>query len=173
MEQARRLGVRFVALGEVACPRALAACRDALPLLAVRGQLSVLSRPMVAQVELGAPQGGLFEDLAADHRPAEDALDGLHWLLAGQPAATVPPFGGKDRDLASTPVADPRTVVPPEGPVRPAREVLLDLLGATAPGIDDLAWHSALGVRVVQGELVELEMDGLVRRDASGVCVRV
>ncbi|MCX7325768.1 MAG: hypothetical protein NTZ14_15340 [Hyphomicrobiales bacterium] len=57
--------------------------------------------------------------------------------------------------------------------VRPACEVLLELLGAAALGIDDLAWHSALGVSVVQGELIELAMDGLVRRDASGGYVRV
>ncbi len=344
MEQARRLGVRFVALGEGAYPRALAACRDTPPLLAVRGQLAVLSKPMVAlvgsrnasglglkfteklarelgeagfvvvsglargidtaahraslatgtvaalagghgqiyppqneplvedliatgaavselpftmeprardfprrnrivaglslgvvvveaaarsgslitarlaneegrtvfavpgspldpraegtnqlihagarlcrsaedviselaaQVEPGPPAGGLFEAPGPDRRPAEDAPDELDWLLAGQPAGTPSRDGVKDHDRDSSAVAHAPTPEAPEGTLRPVREVLLDLLGAAALGIDDLARHSALGVRVVQGELVELEMDGLVRREASGGYVRV
>ncbi len=50
IEQARKLGVRFVALGEAGYPVPLAACQTAPPLLAVRGQLAALARPMVALV---------------------------------------------------------------------------------------------------------------------------
>jgi DNA processing protein len=50
MEQARRLGVRFVAMGEAAYPVALAASQTAPPLIAVRGRLEVLARPMVSIV---------------------------------------------------------------------------------------------------------------------------
>jgi DNA processing protein len=50
IEQARNLGVRFVALGEAGYPVPLAACQTAPPLLAVRGQLAALARPMVALV---------------------------------------------------------------------------------------------------------------------------
>ncbi len=50
IEQGRRLGVRFVALGEDGYPVPLAATRDAPPILAVRGSLAVLARPMVALV---------------------------------------------------------------------------------------------------------------------------
>jgi DNA processing protein len=50
VEQSRRLGVRFVALGEQDYPTPLAATQTAPPLLAVRGQISVLARPMVALV---------------------------------------------------------------------------------------------------------------------------
>jgi DNA processing protein len=50
IEAATRLGALFVALGEDAYPRRLAAIDDAPPLLAVRGELSSLARPMVGMV---------------------------------------------------------------------------------------------------------------------------
>jgi DNA processing protein len=50
MEQAARLGVRFVALGEPDYPRTLQAIDTAPPLLAVRGSAEVLNRPTVAMV---------------------------------------------------------------------------------------------------------------------------
>lgn len=50
VEQSRRLGVRFVALGEPSYPVALAATQTAPPLLAVRGSIDVLRRPMIALV---------------------------------------------------------------------------------------------------------------------------
>jgi DNA processing protein len=50
MEQAARLGVRFIALGEPDYPRTLQAIETAPPLLAVRGSAEVLSRPTVAIV---------------------------------------------------------------------------------------------------------------------------
>ncbi len=50
MEQARRLGVRFVAMGEAGYPPALMASATAPPLLAVRGRVEVLARPMVSIV---------------------------------------------------------------------------------------------------------------------------
>jgi DNA processing protein len=50
VEQARRLGVRFVAMGEAGYPVPLAASQGAPPLIAVRGNLQALARPMVALV---------------------------------------------------------------------------------------------------------------------------
>jgi DNA processing protein len=50
MEAARRLGVRLVARFEQAYPQRLAAIDDAPPLVALRGDLAVLSRPAVAIV---------------------------------------------------------------------------------------------------------------------------
>jgi DNA processing protein len=47
---AAKLGVTFVALGEEAYPKALAASADAPPLIALRGEPSVLQRPMLAIV---------------------------------------------------------------------------------------------------------------------------
>ncbi len=49
-EQSRRLGIRFVALGEPGYPPALAAMATAPPLIAVRGLASALQRPMVSLV---------------------------------------------------------------------------------------------------------------------------
>ena len=50
MEAAHRLGVRFVTSFETAYPRRLAAIDDAPPLVALRGDLALLSRPIVAIV---------------------------------------------------------------------------------------------------------------------------
>ena len=50
LQAASRLGAVFVALGEAAYPRRLAAIDDAPPLVAVRGELSSLARPMVGMV---------------------------------------------------------------------------------------------------------------------------
>ena len=50
MEIARRLGAQFVATCEAAYPRRLAAIDDAPPLIAVRGNLAALTRPMIAMV---------------------------------------------------------------------------------------------------------------------------
>lgn len=50
LEQAARLGARFVALGEPEYPRALQAIDTAPPLIAVRGAADVLKGPMVAIV---------------------------------------------------------------------------------------------------------------------------
>jgi DNA processing protein len=47
---AQRLGVIFVALGETDYPRQLQAVDDAPPLLAVRGEVATLNRPIVALV---------------------------------------------------------------------------------------------------------------------------
>ena len=47
---AQRLGVELVATPEAAYPQRLAAIDDAPPLLAVRGNLAALSRPMIAMV---------------------------------------------------------------------------------------------------------------------------
>jgi DNA processing protein len=49
-ECARRLRAQFIASGEAAYPQRLAAIDDAPPLLAVRGNLAALSRPMIAIV---------------------------------------------------------------------------------------------------------------------------
>lgn len=345
LEQCRRLGVRFVGLGEETYPRALAACRDAPPLLAVRGQLSVLSKPMVAlvgsrnasglglkfterlarglgeagfvvvsglargidtaahqaslgtgtvaalagghgriyppqneplvedliltgaavselpftmeprardfprrnrivaglslgvvvveaaarsgslitarlaneegrtvfavpgspldpraegtnqlihagarlcrsaedviaelapQVEQGIQTHGLFEGgRAAYARDDEDALDELDWLLVEMQADPRTPAAPGERAPAANVMAGPEPTVNDHMAAAQPREILLDLLGTTALGIDDLARHSALGVRVVQGELIELEMAGLVRREPAGGYVRV
>jgi DNA processing protein len=50
IEAAERLGVSFIALDEAAYPRRLAAIDDAPPLIAVRGNLAALARPMVGMV---------------------------------------------------------------------------------------------------------------------------
>ena len=50
IETARRLGATFVATCETAYPHRLAAIDDAPPLIAVRGNLAALARPMVALV---------------------------------------------------------------------------------------------------------------------------
>lgn len=50
MEAARRLGASFIAMGEQAYPPALRAIDAPPPLIAVKGDLSVLQRPMVAIV---------------------------------------------------------------------------------------------------------------------------
>jgi DNA processing protein len=50
IETARRMGAEFVATSEAAYPHRLATIDDAPPLLAVRGNLGVLSRPMIAMV---------------------------------------------------------------------------------------------------------------------------
>jgi DNA processing protein len=50
MEAARDLGVDFVAIGEAAYPQRLAAIDDAPPLVALRGDAAVFSRPIVAIV---------------------------------------------------------------------------------------------------------------------------
>ena len=50
LEQSRRLGVRFVALGEQGYPPALAALSTAPPLIAIRGHMPALQRPMVSLV---------------------------------------------------------------------------------------------------------------------------
>jgi DNA processing protein len=50
MERARKLGIRFLAAGEAGYPAPLAATDSAPPLLAVRGNLDILSQPMVALV---------------------------------------------------------------------------------------------------------------------------
>ena len=49
-EAAKRLGVAFIASGEDAYPKALAAAADAPPLIGVRGQIAALQRPMVSIV---------------------------------------------------------------------------------------------------------------------------
>jgi len=50
VETARRMGAEFVAITETAYPHRLTAIDDAPPLIAVRGNLSALSRPMIAMV---------------------------------------------------------------------------------------------------------------------------
>lgn len=50
MEQARKLGVRFIGMGEAGYPAPLAASQGAPPLIAVRGSIAALARPMVAIV---------------------------------------------------------------------------------------------------------------------------
>src|SRR5947209_8317931 len=50
IETAARLGATFVASGQPAYPHRLAAIDDAPPLLAVRGNLATLTRPMIAIV---------------------------------------------------------------------------------------------------------------------------
>ena len=50
LRAAERIGVRFVALGEADYPARLAATDDAPPLLAVRGPIAALARPMLAIV---------------------------------------------------------------------------------------------------------------------------
>jgi DNA processing protein len=50
IEAAHRLGARFVGLGEAAYPHRLAAIDDAPPLIAVRGNMDGLARPMVGIV---------------------------------------------------------------------------------------------------------------------------
>lgn len=50
MAAARRLGVRFIALGEPEYPAALRTIDSAPPVIAIRGEFAVLSRPMVAVV---------------------------------------------------------------------------------------------------------------------------
>ncbi len=50
VEQTRRLGGRFLALGEVGYPKPLAATQTAPPLIAVRGRIEALAKPMVALV---------------------------------------------------------------------------------------------------------------------------
>jgi len=50
IDAAARLGAKFVATCEPAYPHRLAAIDDAPPLLAVRGNLAALARPMVAMV---------------------------------------------------------------------------------------------------------------------------
>jgi DNA processing protein len=50
LDEARRQGVRFIALGESDYPARLQAIDDPPPLLAVRGNASILSKPMVAIV---------------------------------------------------------------------------------------------------------------------------
>jgi len=50
MEAARRLGAQFIATSEDAYPARLAAIDDAPPLIAVRGNLAALMRPMIAMV---------------------------------------------------------------------------------------------------------------------------
>ncbi len=50
IKAARSLGVSFVALGETGYPSRLAMIDDAPPLIAVRGNLATLARPMVAVV---------------------------------------------------------------------------------------------------------------------------
>ncbi|MGL4439970.1 MAG: DNA-processing protein DprA [Bosea sp. (in: a-proteobacteria)] len=50
VEQSRRLGVRFVAMGEAGYPVPLAASQSAPPLIAVRGNLAALAKPMIALV---------------------------------------------------------------------------------------------------------------------------
>jgi DNA processing protein len=50
IETAGRMGAEFVAISEAAYPHRLAAIDDAPPLLAVRGDLAALSRPMIAMV---------------------------------------------------------------------------------------------------------------------------
>jgi predicted Rossmann fold nucleotide-binding protein DprA/Smf involved in DNA uptake len=57
-----------------------------------------------------------------------------------------------------------------EGSVAAAQ--LLDLIGHSAVAADDLARLSGMPVRVLHGELLDLEMQGLVRRDVSGGYVR-
>ena len=50
IDAAARLGVGFIGLGEPSYPRRLLATDDPPPLLAVRGDVAVLARPMVAMV---------------------------------------------------------------------------------------------------------------------------
>mgnify|MGYP001275738069 CR=1 FL=1 len=50
MAAARRVGVRFIALGEPDYPATLRTIDSAPPIIAVRGELAVLARPMVAVV---------------------------------------------------------------------------------------------------------------------------
>ena len=50
MDVAHRMGARFIALGEPDYPAALRLIDDAPPLIAVRGFLPVLQRPMLALV---------------------------------------------------------------------------------------------------------------------------
>jgi DNA processing protein len=50
MEAAHRAGATFIALGEAAYPHRLAEIDDAPPLVAVRGDIAVLARPMIAIV---------------------------------------------------------------------------------------------------------------------------
>lgn len=69
IEAADALGASFVAIGEAAYPSRLAEIDDAPPLLAVRGDLAALSRPMIALVgSRNASAAGLkfAEQLARD-----------------------------------------------------------------------------------------------------------
>jgi DNA processing protein len=50
METARKLGAEFIGVDEPAYPPRLAAIDDAPPLLAVRGNITALARPMIAMV---------------------------------------------------------------------------------------------------------------------------
>jgi DNA processing protein len=50
MDAAQKIGAAFIAIAEAAYPQRLAAIDDAPPLLAVRGNLAALSRPMIAMV---------------------------------------------------------------------------------------------------------------------------
>jgi DNA processing protein len=50
IEAAARIGAAFIAMGESVYPRRLAAIDDAPPLIAVRGTLDALARPMVGMV---------------------------------------------------------------------------------------------------------------------------
>ena len=50
MRAAGRIGASFIALGELDYPARLAAIDDAPPLLAVRGAIACLARPMLAIV---------------------------------------------------------------------------------------------------------------------------
>lgn len=123
-------------------------------------------------------QPALFEASADDPDPARDddlGLDELDWLV--HPARSDDAFSAPSNSRPRTPAieqaalsfagADRGEDMGPEPDER-----LLELIGSAAIGVDDLVRHSGLAARAVQGLLVELEMRGLVRRDAAGAYVR-
>lgn len=102
----------------------------------------------------------------AKNEPASEALWDELDLLGVAPA---PGFVRHDENERAAAHDEPLTV-PSEG--LQLRRVVLDLLGATPVALDDLVRASGQGAREIHRVLVELELEGAVRRHAGGALSR-
>lgn len=90
-----------------------------------------------------------------------DVIEGL----AGAVSRAPEPFAevGDGEDLAT----------PPPEPVTSDRTAILSLLGPVGADLDDVIAHSGRPARLVRFVIMELELSGLVRRQAGGQIVRL
>jgi predicted Rossmann fold nucleotide-binding protein DprA/Smf involved in DNA uptake len=167
LRAARSRGVEFVALGEPDYPSRLQMIDDAPPLLAVRGKLAVLTRPLVAIVgSRNASAAGVkfAERLARDLGAA--GFGTVSGLARGIDAAahraslSTGTISGPERRAASK-------ITTPTGEDERAR--ITGLLGPTPVLIDDLVRLSRTSPAIVRTVLLELEIAGRLERHDGGL----
>lgn len=137
-----------------------------------RSAADVISE-LAPQIGNGPRQAALFEGSGERPDHAADDFEELDWLI--EPAKPDGPsqhmivgYSAQQDTGLSAPhpeeLDDTLSILP--------EERVLDLIGASAIGSDDLVRQSRLSARTVQGALVELEMRGVIRRDPAGGYIR-